>query len=122
MTETTRLREPPPRSPPLLVTKLHPPPEREHTVARDRLFDRLRAGPGIKVTVIAAPAGYGKTTLLGGWRDSEATARPVAWLSLDEGDNDPVVLWSYVLEALRGAYPDLHVPASPEEFGVGYGS
>ena len=58
---------------------------------------------------MAAPAGCGKTTLLGTWRELEQTARPVAWLSLDEGDNDPVVLWSYVLAALRGVCPALDV-------------
>ena len=73
------------------------------TLARDRLVERLRAGAGTKVTLVAAPAGYGKTTLLGIWREAEEATRPVAWLSLDEGDNDPVVLWSYILAALRGS-------------------
>ena len=91
---------------PLLVTKLHPPPWRAQTLARDRLVERLRGGPGTKVTLVAAPAGYGKTTLLGTWRKAEEATRPVAWLSLDEGDNDPVVLWSYVLAALRDAVSD----------------
>jgi LuxR family maltose regulon positive regulatory protein len=93
------------RSPALLMTKLHPPPSREQTVARERLVERLRPRDGVKLTVIAAPAGCGKTTLLGMWRDVEATVRPVAWVTLDEGDNDPVVLWSHVLEALRRVCP-----------------
>jgi len=102
---------------PLVMTKLHAPPRREQTIPRDRLLEQLGSGPGIKLTVVAAPAGSGKTTLLGTWRESERTSRPVAWLSLDEGDNDPVVLWSYVLAALRSECPDLHVSASPEVFG-----
>src|SRR5438034_2517543 len=113
MGSATRLREPA-RPTPLLVTKLHPPPRREQTVARDRLLERLRPRAGVKLTVLAAPAGSGKTTLLGMWRDVEATERPVAWLTLDEGDNDPVVLWSYVLEALRRVCPAIgaSLPAS----------
>ena len=102
---------------PLVMTKLHAPPARKQTVPRDRLLERLRPGPGIKVTIVAAPAGSGKTTLLGAWRELERPARPVAWLSLDEGDNDPVVLWSYVLAALRSQCPDLRVSAPPEVLG-----
>jgi LuxR family maltose regulon positive regulatory protein len=101
------------------MTKVHPPPEREQTVRRERLVERLRPRPGIKLTVVAAPAGYGKTTLLGGWREAEETARPVAWLTIDEGDNDPVVLWSYVLASLRRVCPALGVEASPERVGSG---
>ena len=99
------------------MTKLHAPPARKQTVPRDRLLERLRPGPGIKVTIVAAPAGSGKTTLLGAWRELERPARPVAWLSLDEGDNDPVVLWSYVLAALRSECPDLRVSAPPDVLG-----
>ena len=106
MGEQTGVREPV-RLPPLLKTKLHPPPRREQTVARDRVVERLRARPGVKLTVVAAPAGCGKTTLLGAWSELEETAKPVAWVSLDEADNDPVVLWSYVLAALRAVCPTL---------------
>jgi LuxR family transcriptional regulator, maltose regulon positive regulatory protein len=113
MGDATRLREPA-RSAPLLITKLHPPPKREQTIARDRLVERLRHRAGVKLTVVAAPAGCGKTTLLGMWRDLEATARPVAWVTLDEGDNDPLVLWSHLLEALRRVCPgiDSSLPTS----------
>src|SRR5262249_28676003 len=107
-----------PRARLLLMTKLHPPPARKQTVSRDRLLERLRTGPGTKLTLVAAPVGSGKTTLLGMWRESEeAAARPVAWLTLDEGDNDPVVLWSYVIAALRSACPALDMPLSPELVG-----
>jgi LuxR family transcriptional regulator, maltose regulon positive regulatory protein len=113
----TGARLQPAQSPPLLATKFHPPPTRKHTVTRERLAERLRAGPGTSLTLVAAPAGCGKTTLLGAWCRSEETARPIAWLTLDEGDNDLVVLWSYVLEALRRVCPELNVSASPERVG-----
>jgi LuxR family maltose regulon positive regulatory protein len=115
--DTTELQEPA-LSPLLVTTKLHPPPRREQTVARTRLFERLRGEPGVKLTVVAAPAGYGKTTLLGTWREWEEESRPIAWLSLDEADNDPVALWSHVLAALRGIYPELEVPSAPERIGA----
>ena len=106
------------RAPPLLLTKMHPPPQRAQTVVRDRLVERLRASPEVRLTVVAAPAGYGKSTLLGTWRELEAETRPVAWLTLDEGDNDPVVLWSYILAALRTACPELGVTSSPDVLGA----
>lgn len=114
--ETTRRERSPPQ--PLLTTKLHPPPEREQTVPRDRLLERLRPGPATKLTVVAAAAGYGKTTLLGAWRELEQAARPVAWVTIDEGDKDPVVFWSYVIEALRRACPSLEFPTSREAVGA----
>ncbi|HSC51489.1 MAG TPA: LuxR C-terminal-related transcriptional regulator [Gaiellaceae bacterium] len=64
--------------------------------------------------MLAAPAGYGKSTLLAAWRASDETETPVAWLTVDEHDNDPAVLWSYVLEALRRACPELETPACPQ--------
>ena len=91
--------------PVLVGTKLHPPPVREETIARERLVERLRSGSDRRLTLVACPAGFGKTTLLAAWREAEAARKPVAWLTLDEGDNDPVVLWSYVIEALRRAGP-----------------
>jgi LuxR family transcriptional regulator, maltose regulon positive regulatory protein len=107
MTAKTALPQQAPDSPQLVVTKLESPAAREQTVARDRLVGRLRPAAGVKLTVVAAPAGSGKTTLLGTWREDEATAKPVAWVTLDEGDNDPAVLWTHVLEALRRACPTL---------------
>jgi LuxR family maltose regulon positive regulatory protein len=102
----------------VLVTKLQPPTPRAQWVQRERLFERLRHEPGVRLTVVAAPAGSGKTTLLGMWREVEAERRPVAWVSLDDGDNDPVVLWSHVLEALRRACPTLEPPRLQEVVGV----
>jgi ATP/maltotriose-dependent transcriptional regulator MalT len=113
MTETLEQR------PPALVrTKLHPPPRRAQTVVRDRLLERLRPQPEVKLTLVAAPAGCGKTTLLAMWRDAEATRRPVAWLTLDERDNDPAVLWSHVLEALRAVCPGISLSPSPRTVGA----
>ena len=91
---------------PILVsTKLHPPSVREETITRERLLERLRSGSDRSLTLVACPAGFGKTTLLAAWREAEAGRKPVAWLTLDEGDNDPVVLWSHAIEALRRASP-----------------
>ena len=89
---------------PILVgTKLHPPPVREETIPRERLLEGLRSGSDRRLTLIACPAGFGKTTLLAAWHEAEAARKPVAWLTLDEGDNDPVVLWTHAIEALRRA-------------------
>src|SRR5262245_1119185 len=112
MVQTTRSREPT-RSPPLLLTKLHSPVRRDQTLVRERLIERLRRSADFKLTVVAAPAGCGKTTLLGTWRDVENAVTPVAWVTVDEGDNDPVVLWLHVVEALRRVVPELRgsVPA-----------
>ena len=104
--------------PVLIATKLHPPVVRDQIVARERLAEPLRAGSGLGLCLVACPAGYGKTTLLAEWQEAEAARKPVAWLTLDEGDNDPVVLWSYVIEALRRACPAISLPASPQMVGA----
>ena len=94
-------------APILLVTKLQPPPVPAQAVARERLFERLRDGRGARLSLVACPAGFGKSTLLAAWLEADARGRPTAWVTLDEGDNDAVVLWSHVIEALRRACPDL---------------
>ena len=94
-------------APVLLLTKLHPPPVPAQTVARERLFERLREGRGRRLSLVAGPAGFGKSTLLAAWRESEAERRPVAWVTLDDGDDDAVVLWSHAIEALCRACPSL---------------
>ncbi len=104
--------------PVLLATKLRPPAVRDQVVARERLLEPLRAGSGLRLSLVACPAGYGKTTLLAEWRAAEAARKPVAWLTLDEGDNDPVVFWSYVIEALRKACPAVSLPTSPQMVGA----
>jgi LuxR family maltose regulon positive regulatory protein len=91
----------------LLATKLHPPSSRRTLVPRRLLVERLAQAGGQKLTLVAAPAGWGKTTLLAAWKQAEDDARPFAWLSLDRADNDPVQFWSYVLGALVTVEPDL---------------
>jgi len=84
---------------PLLVTKLRIPPTRAKMVLRPRLTERLNEGMKRKLTLVQAPAGFGKTTLLSEWgRQSKS---PVAWVSLDKGDNDPVRFCAYFLAALQ---------------------
>jgi LuxR family maltose regulon positive regulatory protein len=90
-----------------METKLTAPRVRDETVRRDRLLRRLDATSTRPLTLVACPAGFGKSSLLASWYDDEAARRPVAWLTLDKADNDPVVLWSYLLEALRRACPTM---------------
>jgi LuxR family maltose regulon positive regulatory protein len=73
-----------PDAPMLLLTKLHPPVVPAQVVARERLFERLRDGRGRRLTLVACPAGFGKTTLLAAWREADAQRRPLAWVTLDE--------------------------------------
>lgn len=83
----------------LLQTKLQIPQERLSLVLRPRLLNKLNAGLAGAVTLAAAPAGFGKTTLIAAW--ARGTERPVAWLSLDEQDNDPARFLAYVSAALQ---------------------
>ncbi len=92
---------------PLLKTKLYVPRIRSELVQRPRLIKRLDRGirSGHKLTLVSAPAGFGKTTLLANWiRSSD---RSVAWLSLESSDNDPARFWSYVIAALQSLQPDI---------------
>ena len=82
-----------------------PLPRPEHVVRR-RLLELLRYALEFKVSVISAPTGYGKTTLLAHWRQVEETNLPFAWVSLDEQDNDPIRLWRHIVEALRRVVPE----------------
>ena len=106
------------RRPILLATKLHPPAVRDEMVPRDRLLERLRSGSGLRLSLVACPAGFGKTTLLAAWREAEAIRRPVAWLTVDEGDNDPVVFWSHAIEALRRVCPAIGESVSAQLAGA----
>ncbi len=84
---------------PLLQTKLYIPPTRPELVARPRLIERLNEGLCRKLTLISAPAGFGKTTLVSDWiRQGEM---PVAWLSLDHSDNAPEHFLTYFIAALQ---------------------
>ena len=89
---------------PLLETKLHVPRRRRSLVARPRLLERLSRESEPELTLVSAPAGFGKTTLLAEWLAGvSADGRSVAWLSLDESDNDPALFWTYVIAALQTA-------------------
>src|ERR671917_2280114 len=88
---------------PLLATKLYVPPRRPNGVLRPRLIERLNAGLHRKLTLIAAPAGFGKTTLVSEW--VAACGRPVAWLSLDNADSDPTRFLLYLVGALQTIAP-----------------
>ncbi len=84
---------------PLLTTKFYVPPFRPEMVSRPRLVEQLNSGLHRKLTLISAPAGFGKSTLLSEWTGQ--SERPVAWLSLDEGDNDLARFLAYFVEAVR---------------------
>jgi LuxR family maltose regulon positive regulatory protein len=87
---------------PLLETKLHVPRGARGLVPRQRLRERVSAGAGSALTLVSAPAGFGKTTLLTEWLAAGPLDGPsVGWLSLDEADNDPSLFWKYVVAALR---------------------
>jgi LuxR family maltose regulon positive regulatory protein len=101
--------DPPPaeRASKLQPTKLLFPLVRPRLVPRPRLVGRLQAGLQGPLTLISAPAGFGKTTLLGEWRAGAGRDWPVAWLSLDAGDNDPLRFLLYLAAALESAQADL---------------
>src|SRR5258708_6809422 len=84
---------------PILATKLYIPPLRPNVVRRPRLLERLNEGLHRNLTLISAPAGFGKTTLVSEW--VEGIDQPAAWLSLDEGDNDPTRFLTYLVAALQ---------------------
>ncbi|MCU1463807.1 MAG: ATP-dependent transcriptional regulator, MalT-like, LuxR family [Acidimicrobiales bacterium] len=98
---------------PLLETKLHA-PRRRSVVPRPRVAARLQQADAPPLTLVSAPAGFGKTTLLAEWTASASHDEvATAWLSLDAGDNDPAVFWSYVIAALRTAVPEAGATALP---------
>ena len=109
----------------LLETKFYVPRPRRGLVPRPRLSERLDHGIASKLTLVSAPAGFGKTTLLTEWLAASPAApgneRLAAWLSLDRADNDPASFWAYVIAALRTVAPAigesalalLHAPQPP---------
>lgn len=97
---------------PILATKLHVPTPRPKAVPRHRLIDQLDRGLESRLTLIAAPPGFGKTTLLSEW--IAKSGRPVLWLSLDDGDNDPARFLAYLVASLRP------LAADPEKGHLGF--
>ena len=94
----------------LLATKLHIPRPRPGFLARPQLTQRLAEGTARELVLVCTPAGFGKTTLLADW--ARRGQRPVAWLSLDEADNDPVRFWRHAAAALDGARPGVASPVA----------
>lgn len=111
----------------LLHTKLAPPRVRGSWIQRERLYARLDGGLEKKLTLVSAPAGFGKTTLVSEWASAQAaqeTGPMTAWVALDSGDNDPVRFWRYVLTASQAFEDSLgraslnilqHAPQPPLE-------
>ena len=107
---------------PLLETKLYVPKWRPDLVSRPRLIERLDQGIERKLTLVSAPAGFGKTTLLAEWlAATPASERAAAWVSLDQSDNDPALFWAYFIKALQKVQSEvgeralslLHSPQPP---------
>jgi LuxR family transcriptional regulator, maltose regulon positive regulatory protein len=96
----------------VLKPKLRAPLPRSEQLVRRRLFDLLQNATDRKLSIISAPTGYGKTTLLAHWRRVEEADLAFAWVSLDEQDNDPIRLWRHIVEALHRAVSD------EEDFGT----
>lgn len=92
---------------PLIATRWRAPFAAEHCIVRPRLMEVLEQRAR-RLTLIHGPAGFGKTTLALQWRSRLCDeGKPVAWLSMDEGDNDPLRFLAYLIEAIRSAEPSL---------------
>ena len=107
---------------PLLGTKLYIPKWRTGLVPRARLIERLDQGIERKLTLVSAPAGFGKSTALAEWvAGTPAGEQPAAWVSLDQSDNDPALFWAYFIAALQTVQSEvgesalslLHSPQPP---------
>jgi LuxR family maltose regulon positive regulatory protein len=97
--------------PALVATKLQAPPIRRQRVDRARLLALLDPEPLPRLTLVDAPAGWGKTTLLLDWLSAARDRHRFGWLALDRGDNDPARFWTYVVEAVRTVEPGLGADA-----------
>jgi ATP/maltotriose-dependent transcriptional regulator MalT len=89
---------------PLLETKFHLPVAHGRLVARPRLAEQMKRATTATLTVVSAPAGFGKSTVMAGLARDAGEAR-IAWLSLEPGDDDPLTFWTYVIEAIDRAAP-----------------
>ena len=93
---------------PLLETKIYIPRPHRGVVPRPRLLDRLNRGSESKLTLVSAPAGFGKTTLLAEWLAAmPANGGSAGWLSLDPSDSEPASFWTYLIAALQTAAPEV---------------
>jgi len=93
----------------LLTTKLYIPQRSAELVPRPRLYERLDESLMRKLTLVSASAGFGKSTLVASWLIERG--QPAAWLSLDQGDNDPARFWTYLIAAIQTIHQDLGVEA-----------
>jgi LuxR family maltose regulon positive regulatory protein len=98
---------------PLVDTKLYLPRPRRGLVRRARLDERLSRASHPRLTLVSAPPGFGKTTMLAAWLDAGPADRPVAWVSLEETERDAVAFWTYVVTALDRAAPGVGAAALP---------
>src|SRR5438552_16215844 len=90
----------------LLETKLYVPRSRSGLVPRPRLIEAIRHGAAQKLTIVVAPAGFGKTTLVAGWlADTFDTEAAAGWVSIDPSENEPAIFWTYVITALQKIHP-----------------
>ncbi len=105
---------------PLLETKTRVPRAAGGIVTRPRLLDRMDGALGSRLTVVSAPPGFGKTTLVCDWLSNRITP-PVAWVSLDEEDDDPARFWAYFVAALEKVRPDIrgHAATAFSQSGSG---
>lgn len=96
----------------ILTTKFYIPPTRPELISRQRLIEKIQAGLHRKLTLISAPAGFGKTTLVTEWAARFATDKAqIAWLSLDQSDNDPARFLTYFISGLK------QIEGMPDDFG-----
>ena len=94
-------------------TKLRPPRVRDGLIDRPRLVERLQNGRERALTLVCAPAGYGKTTVIAQWQSVARETMPFVWVALDERDSDPVRLWTHLVTAVAERIEAQQVPASP---------
>src|SRR3972149_2079728 len=92
---------------PLITTNLYMPKPRQGLISRPALLQRLSEGLVGRLTLISASSGYGKTTLMAEWYMEQGHDTPMAWVSLDAGDNDPVRFLSYLITALQNVQDGL---------------
>ena len=95
----------------LLRTKMQPPQTRQGVVVRSRLAELLSRGVRSRLTLVSAPPGFGKSTLIGAWAASKPADLSIGWLSLDSEDDDPRTFWTYVVSAIQMAVPNVGATA-----------
>ncbi|WP_270889958.1 LuxR C-terminal-related transcriptional regulator [Pedococcus sp. 5OH_020] len=98
---------------PLLTTKLFIPRPKAGTLVRARVSGLLDHGMSMKLTLVSAQAGFGKTTAIANWVHQRSIPGLVSWLSLDAGESDPRMFWAYVVSALSAANPDIGTELMP---------